>query len=91
MLSGSLFFPCVEVIFHLLIFVKLEDITLILHIVMLTGTNYNGIRNCSAASHFIYALLVKSIIPNNICSTGTKVVNLSLTNGSFSLDQGSDS
>lgn len=31
---------------------------------MLTGTNYNGIRNSSAASHFIYALLVKSIITN---------------------------
>lgn len=58
---------------------------------MLTGTNYNGIRNCSAASYFIYALLVKSIITNNICSMGTKVMNLSLTNGSFLSDQGPDS
>lgn len=58
---------------------------------MLTGTNYNGIRNCSAASYFIYALLVKSIITNNICSMGTKVMNWSLTNGSFLSDQGPDS
>lgn len=87
--SSSLFFPSVEVIFLLLILLKLEGDTLILH-VMLTGTDYNEIRTSLAASYFTFVLLVKSVITTmfNICSMGTKVMNLSLTVGSFfSLDR----
>ena len=51
-------------------------------------TNYTGIRTSSAVSHCIYAFLVKSVYHEYVCSIGTKVMNLHLTDGSFfSLDQ----